>query len=140
MFTRRLPPEFFDPSLLPTFEETKSVIRKLGRGRAPGEDKVIAELLLLDIDAAEDVIHPLIVRIMTQGIQPVAWRGGILHELYKGRGLHRECTSHRGIFLADVVGKLYHAMLRRRLAPFLESYAPESAAGALSGRGTGAAS
>lgn len=59
-----------------------------------------------------------------------------MHELWKGKGLTRVCASYRGICLNDVLGKIYHSLLRQRLQPLLEKFAPSSQCGAVSGRGT----
>ena len=43
----------------------------------------------------------------------------MLHELWKGKGMTRICDSYRDIFLNDVLGKIYHSLLRQRLMPLL---------------------
>lgn len=125
-----------DQDLIPIVEEALAVISKQSSGRAPGGDGIVAEVLKVGVAVMAEIIHPLIVKIYLSDSQPNTWRGGILHELWKGKGPIRVCRSYRGIFLIDVLAKCHHAMLRRRLMPLLEKYDPCSQSGSLPQKGT----
>ena len=57
--------------------------------------------------------------------------------LYKGgQGKHDECSSSRGILLADVLGKRLQAYTRKKLQPLAAEYFGETHAGVLPGLGT----
>ena len=68
---------------------------------------------------------PIMAKMGARVQEPLAFKGGRYAEICKGRGDRRDCPSSRSIFLASVVGKQYHRILRGRLLPFLERYSPE---------------
>jgi hypothetical protein len=115
-----------DHSLVPSIEDVESVLSCQAKGRSSGEDNVVAEILRTDVAATAALVHPLLVRIFETGVQPNRWRGGVLHELWKGKGPMRSCDSHRGIFLNDVLGKAYHGLLRKKLSPLVRALSRES--------------
>ncbi len=78
----------------------------------------------MDSGVSEKLISPLTTEICTSGSHLWAWRGGILHELSKGKASVRVCASFRGVFLTDVVAKCYRGLLRQRSISFLAQYAP----------------
>ncbi len=99
-------------------------VSRQGSGRAPGKDGLVAELLKVDASGAAKLIAPLFAKIHEQGVQPWLWRGGVLHELWKGFYSVRECRFYLGVFLVGVSAKCYHGFLRQRLVPYLSEYSP----------------
>ena len=59
---------------------------------------------------------PLYAKSCLKLAQPVAWKGGILYELYKGSGAHEAMESHRSIFLASCPGKALQKLMRNKVS------------------------
>ena len=80
-------------------------IRKLGRNKGTGKDDIPAELLQVGSDAAAVKISELYSKIAAQEKWPLSWAGGRMVNVHKRKGPVEECDSHRGILLADHLGK-----------------------------------
>lgn len=128
-----------DEDLVPTLSEVEAAIMRQAIGKSSGEDNLVAEVLKADVGTMAKLLRPLVQKVLRLGIQPSRWRGGVLHELWKGIGPMRVCASFRGIFLNDVLGKIYHSLLRQRLQTLFENFAPSSQCGSVSGRGAAVA-
>ena len=68
--------------------------------------------------------------------EPLAWRGGRLACIWKGKADPSECSSSRGVLVSDIVGKSYHRIVRKHLVPYIDAYASDSQCGGLAGRAT----
>ena len=66
---------------------------------------------------------------------PIAFRGGFLQELWKGKGDPAQCGSYRDIFVEDHVGKIFASEMRERVRPYYGQYALETQCGGIQGRG-----
>ena len=53
--------------------------------------------------------------LVTLAREPAQWKGGLLVDLYKGAGPTNQCSSSRGILVADSIGKHVRRAYRRRL-------------------------
>ena len=71
---------------------------------------------------------------------PMAWRGGRLVVLFKGKGSPADPDSYRGILVSDHLGKVLTALLQRHLIPMYAQLVGKSQFGAVAGRGTALAS
>ena len=67
----------------PTLGEVKEAVRKLKSGKAPGIDKITAELLKTDIEFSTIKIHKLLSKIWKLEVIPEAWRKGLIIKLTK---------------------------------------------------------
>eukprot|EP00972_Heterocapsa_arctica_P027399 4028760-Heterocapsa_arctica.AAC.1 len=62
-----------------------------------GCDQLSASILQAGGWEAAAIIHELIQLIVRHGYIPIAWRGGRLVVLYKGKGSPRSTDSYRGL-------------------------------------------
>eukprot|EP00969_Alexandrium_andersonii_P100957 4453919-Alexandrium_andersonii.AAC.1 len=51
------------------------------------------------------LLQPLLALLSITKREPVAWKGGALHELFKGKGPLMECPSYRGTLVALHISK-----------------------------------
>ena len=65
-------------------------------------------------------LQELIAKSLLLANEPVQWKGGMLAVLYKGKGPMADSGSHRAIWLASVLAKLYHRWLVLQLQPFTD--------------------
>ncbi len=69
--------------------------------------------------------------------EPAQWKRGTLQEIpKKSNGVCVDTDTHRGVILADDMGKKYHRLIRSRVTPHLESYVLSSMYGGFLKRGT----
>jgi len=125
---------------LPNEGMIESICACVASFRACGEDTVPGELLKYYPKQVAKIIYPLIVQVMSNFQEPLAWLGGISQELLKGSLPSRKVTSFRMVMLADVIGKTYHKYLRTLLTPYINTYALSSMCGGIMSRGTDFAS
>ena len=105
---------------LPTLSDLESTMRACKAHKAAGTDNIVPELLK---HASRWVCHwlaPLLAKCSLYITEPIQWRGGVLHELYKGKGPLTETKSFRGIlvsshlatrvFIQPFDGRLSHTM------------------------------
>eukprot|EP00969_Alexandrium_andersonii_P164251 7259495-Alexandrium_andersonii.AAC.1 len=72
-------------------------IRRLSPGKATGEDGIPAEALRAAPAEVAALLHPLAAKIALYAAEPVAWKGGLLHPIYKGKGPPAECAGSRAV-------------------------------------------
>ncbi len=82
-----------DEDLVPTLSEVEAAIKRQATGKSSGEDNLVAEVLKADVETMAKLLHPLAQKVFRSGVQPNRWRGGVLHELWKGKGMTRVCAS-----------------------------------------------
>ena len=61
--------------------------------------------------------------------EPLAWKGGLLVPLFKGKGQASQAQSYRAISVSDHLAKMHHSLLRDRLAGQWESQACDTQMG-----------
>ena len=72
-----------DEETEPTFREVDNAIKALKNNKAPGEDRIVGELLKAGGEYLYNKIHQLIVRIWRKERVPRKWRGGIIIPILK---------------------------------------------------------
>ena len=90
-------------------------------GRGHGEDALPAKFYKLCARLMAHIIHPLMLKAICRVQEPLAWKGGMLGELFKGSGDQQICNNSRGILVSDHVGKRLHSWYRGRLLPTFRS-------------------
>jgi len=80
-------------------------------------------------------LHRLICLVWREGKAPVDWKRAVLVALYKGKGDQRVCDNLGGISLLSIPGKVYAALLLRRLAAHFDAQLLEAQCGFRKGRG-----
>jgi len=89
---------------------------------APGEDLLVPELLRINAGPVAKLMFPLRVKAVVKLSAPLQWRGGMVCELFKGKGCSSACASYRDIMLADANGKTFARHVRHVLIPACKTY------------------
>eukprot|EP00435_Cladocopium_sp_Y103_P059504 s286_g21.t1 len=113
-------PLTLDLCQLPSRCEIESRLATCKPNKAPGLDLVSPETLSTHGLAGSDDVTKLMFKIWLTGAEPLQFKGGLIHTISKK---HRssQIADMRGIALLDGLGKIYHAVLRARMLPVLQS-------------------
>ena len=98
----------------PTRLELESTCRRTKNGKAPGIDGLRSEEIKESISCSSAWIHFLFFKAWALGAEPLQFKGGLIWSIAKRPGA-LNLDGLRGIMLLEVLGKLFHALLRRRL-------------------------
>ena len=118
----------------PTLAEVQSIVASLRNAAAPGEDGITAPMLKAS-PTSLSYLHRLLCLVWRLRKAPMQWKHALLVALYKGKGDKRACDNLRGISLLSIPGKVYAALLLRRLSQHLHSRLHEAQCGFVPGRG-----
>ena len=100
---------------LPTICEIEQAFRTMTPGKSCGLDLLPPEIFKSCPQQLAQAYLPLMMKSCLRLVQPLAWTGGVLFELYKGAGAHQLMENHRSIFLASCAGKSLHKILRAKV-------------------------
>ena len=92
--------------------------------KASGIDGVPPELCRHFSAVLAPVLHPLILKQVWRGSEPVGWKGGTSVFFHKRRGPVSECSSYRSVLLLSSLAKASHQSLRPPLKQLFERSAP----------------
>ncbi|CAE7232845.1 hypothetical protein AK812_SmicGene42996 [Symbiodinium microadriaticum] len=98
-------------------------IRRAPTGRACGNDGIPADLLHLQAHSLSLPFFQVALKASFRLAEPIHWKGGALHAIWKRKGPVDLCESFRGILVSSAVGKAFHSSLRRKAAPLLDQAA-----------------
>ena len=104
---------------LPSRVELEQSLRKTQMGRAKGLDGVPGELLHLAAATVSKSLYQLFLKASLRAAEPLAFKGGSLHAVWKGKSNPAYCSAHRGILVSSVIGKAFHRLVRDRAMPAL---------------------
>ena len=107
--------------LLPSLQQLVGYRVGAKMGSAAAEDCLPPDFVHLCPQEFAMAMHPLVHQVMTSFREPLAWLGGIAHELYKGKGPLSSVLAYRFAMLSDALAKCYHKHLRTLALPHLES-------------------
>ena len=91
---------------VPTVTEIIDLIWSMPAGKAAGPDGLPIEVWRA---AGQEMMHQLALlvrRVLAAGHFPLAWRGGRLVPLYKGKGDHADMACKRPLTISDHAGKV----------------------------------
>ena len=117
-----------------TQQELERAIRQTKGNRAPGEDRVTADMLKAYPTTSAKSLKKLFNKVWEEEKVPEAWKRGIIVKLPK-RGELSVCGNWRGINLLSVSGKIFCRILLQRVRQSIERTLREEQAGFRSGRG-----
>ena len=98
---------------LPHLDMLERAIHQMRIGRAPGPDRLPAELFKADPGLVAKRLYPILMKFACRLEEPLQHKGGSLIALYKGKGKHQSCHSFRSILLLSNMGKLLRSSMRR---------------------------
>ncbi|CAK0801015.1 unnamed protein product [Prorocentrum cordatum] len=113
------PPPLPDPQLVrDAFAEVGNVryrvsqlLQTIKDNKAVGPDGLPIEVWKAAGDLAADYIAEIIEDVIQTNDVPVAWRGGRLGKLFKGKGDTAECDMYRGLLVGDHTSKIFTGVL-----------------------------
>ena len=121
---------------LPNQVHLEQALRCAPLGKAVGGDAIPQGLGRAAPEAMAKQLMPLSLKLTLRGTEPLGYKSGLLHHMYKGRGDRRRCDSHRGILLIPTMSKILHRTLRPRLARHFEDVSLEMQLGGRKGQST----
>lgn len=104
-----------DLTFVPSLWQIQRTLMRFKTGKAPGKSGLTVELFRAGGIPMLHHFLPLMVKAVLTTHEPLAWKGGRLFALYKGKGDPSDPGSFRSIFLSELAAKLLHAMVRTRL-------------------------
>ncbi|GFS10575.1 LINE-1 retrotransposable element ORF2 protein [Elysia marginata] len=113
--------------------EIEKAIAKSKSNRAPGEDRIIADMLKADPSMSAKGLVGLFNKVWTEEKVPDAWIKGILIKLPK-KGDLSQCNNWRGINLLSVTGKIFCLVILYRIKSSVDKALREEQAGFCEGR------
>ena len=122
---------------MPTPEELGELLMSAKSGKAVGEDCLPGELFRAAPNQVLRLLYPLVLKMFTRVHAPLRWKGGLWHELYKGRGSLAVCKSFRGVLLEDHFAKIPAKVCRKALTVDFGQYALDEQCGGRVGRSIG---
>ena len=115
---------------------TSKAIAELGCGKGVGPDGIPAELLKAGGGAMAVKVSEVYARVAADERWPLAWTGGRINDIFKGKGSRSECDMSRGILLSDHLSKGFCNLLATHINPAYNANMPTEQFGATVGRGT----
>ena len=117
-------------------EAVSKILRCMPKQRAVGPDGIASEIWIASGDKLANLLSKLMRRIVANGTVPPQWKGGRLARLYKGKGDAADCSSHRGLLIADHASKAFTSLLQPPIAQVCDQRLPTEQCGCVRGRGT----
>ena len=116
---------------LPTLHSLEHAFRRCRPHRAAGPDRIPPELGRYATRWFSHYLAPLFLKCCLYTAEPVHFKGGVLHEIWKRRGPTTKPESYRGILVSSHVAKTFHNVFRE---PRLAFHAKEADALQFGGR------
>ena len=92
-------------------------------GKAAGKDKVPADLLRACPAGLSWPLFPIVLKFAMRLQEPVQWKGGDLHAVWKRKGSPLSCESYRAILVSSAIGKAVHGSLRKHCSAHFDAAA-----------------
>ena len=92
-------------------------------GKAAGKDRVPADLLRVCPSGLSRSLYSIVLKFAMHLQEPIQWKGGDLHAVWKRKGSPLACESYRAILVSSSVGKAVHGALRRQCSRYFENTA-----------------
>ncbi|CAE7602754.1 unnamed protein product [Symbiodinium sp. CCMP2592] len=127
--------EMLHSSQLPAFDDLVAALRRAQPFKACGPDLIPPALCHAHPVGVAAVMWPLLLKVATQGSEPVGFKGGRLFHIPKPNATEKSSTSaHRGILVQPVFGKALHRAFRSMPVAFMEQHAPQTQLGSRQGK------
>ena len=96
------------------------MIVSLKSNKACGDDDVINEYIKMTADILLPIYVLLFNLVLDSGVYPSDWSIGTIIPIFKGKGSPHDPKNYRPINLSSCIGKLFAALLNKRLTLFLD--------------------
>ena len=102
---------------IPTLFDIERNLRASQSGKAIGNDGVPADLLHLRAAGTAKAVYQVFLKAAFRMQEPLAWKGGALHGIWKGRGSQADCSNYRAILVSSAIGKSHTRDFPRKMLP-----------------------
>ena len=99
--------------------EVQKAIQTLKKGKAPGYDQILGEMLRAGKGALIQPLTTLFNKVFTSKQYAQEWNRGVMTPIHK-KGSKVDPNNYRGITVNSVLAKTYSMVLSSRLESFLE--------------------
>ncbi|CAE7296601.1 unnamed protein product [Symbiodinium sp. CCMP2592] len=132
---RRGPQEHLLCQELPAFDDLVEALRRAQPFKACGSDLIPPALCHGHAVDVAGLLWPILVKVLTQGSEPIGFKGGRLFHIPKPNATDKASTdAHRGILVQPVFGKALHRATRALSVEFMERHAPALQLGSRQGK------
>ena len=102
-------------------EEIDLCILNIKNGKSSGEDKILNEYIKSTKEILLPIYEKLFNVVFDSGLLPNAWLEGSIRPIYKNKGDPKMVQNYRPITILSCLGKVFTAVLNRRLTLFLDT-------------------
>lgn len=104
-----------------SIEEIDFCIKNIKNGKSSGEDKILNEYIKSTKGILLPIYEKLFNVVFDSGLLPNAWLEGSIRPIYKNKGDPKLVQNYRPITILSCLGKVFTAVLNRRLTLFLDN-------------------
>ena len=104
-----------------TVKEVKLAISKLKNGKAPGEDRILNEMLKSGKLTLSDSLCKIFNLVFASERYPYSWCKNFLVPVFKS-GIPDNPDNYRGISIGSCIGKVYSMVLFNRLIDAIDNF------------------
>eukprot|EP00435_Cladocopium_sp_Y103_P024816 s1891_g6.t1 len=109
-------------SRLPSLTELEVALRRVQCGKANGPDGLPGEVCRHHPVALARLLYPQLIKLVVHGEESLAFKGGIVAPIYKGKGPVDRPSSYRSILVSNHLGKALHRTLRQSQSSLYERF------------------
>ncbi len=121
--------ECLNPHAILSKFDLASRFSKGKKRRMPGPDHLPDSLFAAAPAAMAEFFHPLVVKMAMRIQKPIQLKGGVMVDLYKGKGSASNCKNSRGILISDALGKHLQKTDSDSVKDAYDRYVPENQCG-----------
>ena len=103
-----------------TEKELHTTLGELSKGKSTGSDNIPAEVFIHCGDLLVNLLLQILNSIKNSDVIPEQWNHVIISTIYKNKGRKKELVNHRGIFLTQVVSKIYEKLNKTSVSEYIE--------------------
>ena len=119
---------------IPSLKEVEDSLRRCALHKAAGTDGIVPETCHYAARWMARWIYPLFAKSAIYGNEPIQFKGGILHSIWKKKGSMTDPTAYRGILVSAQLAKVFHNVFRRRAISAFQVHAEPLQCGGLPGK------
>ena len=119
-----------------TEKDVLEAIKKLKKKKAADQDGMKNEMI---ISGGKDLLNSIIAmfnKILKEKEIPSKWENMRIKSIYKNKGSKAEMKNRRGLFITNIIGKLYEKVIAIRNTETIERYLSPYQCGGVKDRGT----
>ena len=105
-----------------TAEEISTAIKSLKNNKSPGIDNVVNEHIKFTLNIMMHIYVKIFNIILDSGIIPENWTLGVIKPIFKNKGSPMQPENYRPITLLSCFGKVFTAILNKRLNNLSDRY------------------